>query len=87
MGGLFSKPKAPALEPVQDQRQDQRVVQQESRADAEETDAKRKIQARASARKTGGSRVLMAPGVYGDSETSERTVLTRSLGAGRNPRG
>ena len=83
MGGLFSKPKAPAPDPAQEQR----VVQQEGRADAEERDAKRKIQARASARRTGGGRVLMAPGVYGSSETSERTVLKTSLGAGRNPRG
>tara|TARA_R100000541_G_scaffold395_3_gene3316 strand:+ start:35 stop:286 length:252 start_codon:yes stop_codon:yes gene_type:complete len=83
MGGLFSSPKAPAPDPVQEQR----VAQQEQRADAEQKDAKRKIQARSSARRTGGSRTLMAPGVYGSSETSERAVLTRSLGAGRNPRG
>ena len=83
MGGLFSKPKAPAPDPVQEPR----IVQQEGRADAEEKDAKRKIQARASARRTGGARKLMAPGVYGESEGGERQVLNTTLGAGRNPRG
>ena len=83
MGGLFSKPKAPAPDPVQEQR----ISQQEGRADAEEKDSKRKIQARASARRTGGARKLMAPGVYGESEGGERQVLNTTLGAGRNPRG
>ena len=85
MGGLFSRsePPAPAPAPAQEQR----VSQQESRANAEEKDAQRKIQARASARRTGGARKLMAPGVYGESEGGERQVLNTTLGAGRNPRG
>lgn len=83
MGGLFSKPKAPAPDPAQEAR----IARQEARADAEEKNANRKIQARASARSTGGARKLMAPGVYGGSENSARQVLSTTLGAGRNPRG
>ena len=66
MGGLFSSPKAPAPAPAQEAR----IVRQETRADAEEKTAKRKVQARAKARKTGGARVLMAKGVYGDAENA-----------------
>ena len=83
MGGLFSSPKAPAPAPAQEAR----IVRQETRADAEEITAKRKVQARAKAKKTGGARVLMAKGVYGDSENAERQVTNTTLGAGRNPRG
>lgn len=83
MGGLFSRPKAPAKDPAQEAR----ISQQESRAGAQELDAGRKIQARAKARSGGGARKLMAPGIYGESENAAREVLNTTLGASRNPRG
>jgi len=83
MGGLFSSPKAPAPAPAQEAR----IVRQEARATAEETTAKRRVQARSKAKNKSGPRVLMAKGVYGDSETAARTVENTTLGAGRNPRG
>jgi len=81
MGGLFSKPKAPEPDP----RQEERLQRQEARAEAEERGAARRVQSRMMARRGGGSRMLMAPGVFG--QEGVRDVLQRSLGAGRNPRG
>tara|TARA_R110000803_G_scaffold14841_5_gene41239 strand:+ start:9478 stop:9729 length:252 start_codon:yes stop_codon:yes gene_type:complete len=83
MGGLFSSPKAPAPAPAQEAR----ISRQEARANAEEITAKRKVQARAKAKSTGGSRMLMAKGVYGNADGEERQVTNTTLGAGRNPRG
>jgi len=85
MGGLFSSPKAPPK--ADTSAQEARIVRQEARATAEETTAKRRVQARSKAKNKSGARVLMAKGVYGNAETAERQVENTTLGAGRNPRG
>ena len=84
MGGLFSKRKAPAPDPAQEER----IVRQEQKAESDERDARRRMLARIRARSAGGPYMMMAPGVFGeDLPENQRSVLNSSLGSGRNPRG
>ena len=87
MGGIFSKPKAP---PPPDPEVEEKIEKREERAARDEASSRRRLAARISARRTGGSRLLMAPGVYGDASRDRdvaTNALSNTLGAGRNPRG
>lgn len=85
MGGIFSKPKAP---PPPDPKIDENLRKQEDKNKREEVSSRRRLAARASARRTGGTRMLMAPGVFGETARGRDVAnLTNTLGAGRNPRG
>jgi len=57
MGGIFSKPKAPAPDPSIKEAQDK----QQARLDRQETEQKAQIAARRRTRRTGGLRLLMSP--------------------------
>tara|TARA_Y100000004_G_scaffold182527_1_gene229370 strand:+ start:1022 stop:1279 length:258 start_codon:yes stop_codon:yes gene_type:complete len=85
MGGIFSKPKAP---PPPDPSIDANLRKQEEKNTRDEASSRRRLAARASARRTGGARMLMAPGVFGETARGRDVAnLTNTLGAGRNPRG
>ena len=87
MGGLFSS-KAPATPPLPTETAvDDTISRQEQIADAQEKTEQRKIQARKRSKRTGGRRQLMAQGVAPGDTGPGRQVLSRILGAGRNPRG
>ena len=87
MGGLFSS-KAPAPPPPPTETAvDDTISRQEQIADAQEKTEQRKIQARKRSKRTGGRRQLMAQGVAPGDAGPGRKVLSRILGAGRNPRG
>ncbi len=81
MGAIFSRPKPP---PQPDTSVEQALADQERRAAEEERRANRRIASRGRARRRGGMRQLMAPGVV---PSESRDVLNTTLGAGRNPRG
>lgn len=81
MGAIFSRPKPP---PQPDSSVQQALADQESRAVEEERRTNRRIASRGRARRRGGMRQLMAPGVV---PSESRDVLNTTLGAGRNPRG
>jgi len=88
MGGLFSsKAPAPAPPPIVETEVDDTISRQEKIADAQEKTERRKIQARKRSKRTGGRNLLMAQGVVPGDESEGRTVLSKILGAGRNPRG
>lgn len=83
MAGIFSKPKA-EVEP----KIDESLRKQEDKNKREDASSRRRLAARASARRTGGSRMLMAPGVFGEAAQGRDVAnLSNTLGAGRNPRG
>ena len=87
MGGIFSKPKAP---PPPDPEVEEKIKKREDAVARDEASSRRRLAARISARRTGGSRLLMAPGVYGDASRDRdvaSNALSNTLGAGRNPRG
>ena len=87
MGGIFSKPKAP---PPPDPKIEENIQKREEKVARDEASNRRRMAARVSSRRTGGSRMLMAPGVYGDASRDRdvaTTALSNTLGAGRNPRG
>jgi len=87
MGGLFSS-KAPAPGPYAAQlAADERLKKQEDNAERQEVNEQKKIQARRRSKSSGGQRMLMSQGVAPGDNSPGRQVLSRVLGAGRNPRG
>ena len=87
MGGLFRSPAPPPPPPVVKTVVDERIGRNEARAAAEERTEQKKIQARKRSKRIGGRRLLMAEGVAPGDAGPGREVLSRILGAGRNPRG
>lgn len=71
MGGIFSKPKAPTPDPSIEKAQ----KRQEERLEQQETEQKQQIAARARARRSGGLRLLMSPGVPQQQTNSSSTKL------------
>jgi len=87
MGGIFSS-RAPAPTPtVAETDADDTISRQEAVAERQEATEQRKIQARKRSKRTSGRRMLMAQGVAPGDAGPGRQVLSRILGAGRNPRG
>ena len=84
MGGIFSRPKA---SPPPDQSIGENLRRQEEKNERDEASTRRRLAARGAARRTGGKRMLMAPGVYGAEAQGRDVPLSSTLGAGRNPRG
>ena len=87
MGGLFSSKAPPPTPTFSETEVDDTISRQEQIADAQEKTEQRKIQARKRSKRTGGRRQLMAQGVAPGDTGPGRQVLSRILGAGRNPRG
>ena len=82
MSNLFSKPKAP---PPPDPSIAENARKREERADRESVDTRRRMAARAAARR--GARALLMSGDIGSALSEARQTLGTTLGAGRNPRG
>ena len=89
MGGLFSS-RTPAPPPPPSRAETDAgdtISRQEQIADRQEATEQRKIQARKRSKRTGGRTMLMAQGVAPGDAGPGRQVLSRILGAGRNPQG
>ena len=89
MGGLFSS-RTPAPPPPPSRTETDAgdtISRQEQIADRQEATEPRKIQARKRSKRTGGRRMLMAQGLAPGDAGPGRQVLSRILGAGRNPQG
>ena len=87
MGGIFSSKAPPPTPTVAETDADATLSRQEQVAERQEAAEQRKIQARKRSKRTGGRTMLMAQGVAPGDAGSGRQVLSRILGAGRNPRG
>jgi len=87
MGGIFSSRTPPPIQSVAEKEADATISRQEQVAKRQERDEQRKIQARKRAKRTGGRTMLMAQGVAPGDAGPGRQVLSRILGAGRNPQG
>ena len=87
MGGIFSSKAPPPTPTVAETDADDTISRQEAVAERQERDEQRKIQARKRSKRTGGRRMLMAQGVAPGDAGPGRQVLSRILGAGRNPQG
>jgi len=87
MGGIFSSKTPPPIQSVAERDADATISRQEQVAERQEAAEQRKIQARKRSKRTGGRTMLMAQGVAPGDTGPGRQVLSRTLGAGRNPRG
>jgi len=87
MGGFFGSKAPPPSPTFSETDADDTISRQEQVAERQEATEQRKIQARKRSKRTGGRRMLMAQGVAPGDAGPGRQVLSRILGAGRNPRG
>ena len=87
MGGFFNRPAHHQTITTAETEADDTISRQEAVAERQEAAEQRKIQARKRSKRTGGRRMLMAQGVAPGDAGPGRQVLSRILGAGRNPRG
>jgi len=87
MGGIFSSKAPPPTPTVAETDADATLSRQEQVAERQEAAEQRKIQARKRSKRTGGRTMLMAQGVAPGDAGPGRQVLSRILGAGRNPQG
>ena len=87
MGGIFSSKAPPPTPTVAETDADDTISRQEAVAERQEAAEQRKIQARKRSKRTGGRTMLMAHSLVPGDAGPGRQVLSRILGAGRNPRG
>ena len=86
MGGFFNRPAHRQTITTAETEADDTLSRQEQVAERQEAAEQRKLQARKRSKRTGGRRMLMAQGVAPGDAGPGRQVLSRILGAGRNPR-
>ena len=87
MVGIFRSKAPPPTPTVAETDADDTISRQEAVAERQEAAEQRKIQGRKRSKRTGGRRMLMAQDVAPGDAGPGRQVLSRILGAGRNPRG